>query len=121
MPTLLEEDNHFISPAAAKAMTEYYMAEKENILAEEYQNQDILCRCETFNRAAFEALLAETECEGIRIYFAMDQNMKIRTIIVGVNGSNEDILPPDQNWESSPNKIVESGRPCPEYCPSEPL
>jgi hypothetical protein len=121
---LLPNHNHYISLTAAQAMTALYRAEKENILATEYKGQNILCICETFNREAFDTLLAEEGCEGIRIYFGMLPDLKVRLLAVAVNEDNEDILPeetPALLEGEDERKIVEFGRPCPDFCPIIPL
>lgn len=116
--------NHFISLAKAKEMTALFRAEKENILAPEFKGKDILCICETFNREAFDALLAENGCVGLRIYFGMTDELKVRVIAVGVNANNEDILPSQGNapetGDEDQNFIVELGLPCPPWCPPPP-
>lgn len=118
MPNPLFEDDHFIGPDDASEMTALFRDEKENILAEEYRNLDLLSNCETFSRSAFDAILADEDCAGVRIYFGMNSTLKIKTIIVGVDEENNDILPPQEGWNVSSAKIVQAGRPCPEFCPS---
>ena len=113
--------NNFISLAQAIAMTQAFRAEKENILAAPYKNQDILPVCETFDRKAFEALLQETDCAYIRIYLGMGADLKIRIIAVGADSAERDILPvvPQGAAESQDGdgNIVEDGMRCPTICP----
>lgn len=119
---LLPGANHFISLAEAKEMTARYRDEKENILAPEYQGKDILLTCETFNREAFDALLAEEGCAGIRIYFGMTPEKQVRVIAVAVDADNNDILPSASAGATlNGGKIVEAGQPCPPWCPRPPL
>ncbi|HSU29082.1 MAG TPA: hypothetical protein VLJ68_11920 [Chitinophagaceae bacterium] len=120
--------DHFISLAQAKEMTARYRAEKENILAPQYQGQDILSICETFNRSIFDVILAETDCVGLRIYFGMKPDLKVKTIIVGVNSKGEDILPSATNPAllegedgDGDGNIGQDGVPCPPSCPVPPL
>ena len=117
--SLLPDDNHFISLDKAKAMTALYRSQNENILAAPYQGKNILSTCETFDRSAFDALLSEIDCAGIRIYFGMTDELKIRVIAVAVDKGNKDILPLMR--DNSDAYIVEEGRPCPDYCPDQPL
>ena len=63
--------NNFISLAQATAMTTMYRKNMESILDPKYQGQDILPICETFDRGAFDALLAEADCTYIRVYLGM--------------------------------------------------
>ena len=110
--SLLPKADHFISLEQAKQMTATYRAEKENILP----------FSETFERTAFDALLAEDGCEGIRIYFGMNADLMIKVIVVGVNDKNMDILPQEQGstMAAGDGKIVEEGQRCPDYCPPPP-
>jgi hypothetical protein len=112
--------NHFISLLQAIEMTKKYRAEKENILAPEFRNRNILLTCETFDRNAFDALLSENGCMGIRLYFGMTENLQVRVVAVGVNEKNEDMLPAQREVitiNDEANVIVEEGLPCPEVCP----
>ena len=105
-----------ISLTQAQAMTSKFRDEKETMLTEEYQNRDILPNCETFDRAPFDQLLGLNECAEIRIYYGMNEDSQVRAIIVAVDSSGEDILPPTEGAV-----IVEEGRPCPTLCPTNLL
>lgn len=122
---LLPGHNHFISLSTAQAMTARFRAEKENILLPAYRGQNILSICETFNRSPFDSVLAEEGCVGLRIYFGMEEDLKIKVIIVGVDADNKDILPASarqQRTQDDPDTgIIELGRPCPDFCPNPPL
>ena len=98
-------------------MTTLYRADKEAILATEYQNQNILPNSETFNRNAFETLLAKAGCAGLRIYYGMDEDLKLHAIAVAVNEDNEDILPALVSAAAIDEDIVEEGQRCPDLCP----
>ena len=114
----LPSNSHFISLKQAIEMTSRYRAERPNVLVPAFK--DILLTCETFNRAAFDTLLAEADCAGIRVYFSMDEDLKIRIIAVAVNVNDEDILPADgiaAGEKSSDGHIIETGQPCPPHCP----
>lgn len=106
--------SNFISLNKAIEMTTRFRSEKENILKPEFQGNDLLLICETFDKSSFESLLAQTGCQKIRIYFSMDASMKVRAIAVAVNSSDEDILP---SGGTTDVVIVEEGLPCPEFCP----
>lgn len=114
----------FISLDEAKIMTARYRAEKENILAPEYKGKNILSICETFNRAEFDYVLAQEGCVGLRVYFGMTEDLKVKVITVGVTSDNEDILPSLSAAKVKGDEatgIVEVGKPCPDYCPKTPL
>lgn len=113
--------NHFISLDAAKVMTARFRQQCEAILKTEYQGQSILPICETYDRAAFDQVLSKTSCAGIRIYYGMDDQLKLHAIIVGVNAENEDILP-SSSLTSTDEDIIDNGNRCPDICPvSSPL
>ena len=108
---------HFISLNQAIDMTTLYKSDKEAILATAYQNQNILPDSETFNRNAFDTLLAKEGCAGLRIYYGMDENLKVHALIVAVNEDNEDILPALASPTVIDEDIVEEGQRCPDLCP----
>lgn len=121
--TPLPEKSHLISLEKAKSMTSIYRANRETILSKQYQGMDILPLSETFNRRAFEQLLATTGCAGIRIYYGMDLNLKIHAVAVAVNESNEDLLP-DSSGQTATSAtdepvIIDEGQRCPPICPEK--
>jgi len=102
-----------ISLSTAVDMTTLYRQDRETILGNSYKNQNILPKCETFDRDVIDDLLAQSGCTGLRIYYGMDSNNKVHAIIVGVNSSDEDIIFP--NTDNS--LIAENAQRCPEDCP----
>lgn len=115
--TLPGPNAHFITLNNAVEMTGRYRSDKEAILATAYQNQNILPNSETFNRNAFDTLLATEGCAGIRIYYGMDENLKLHAILVAVNEDNEDLLPQQNSLTVTDPPIVEEGQRCPDLCP----
>lgn len=111
--------SQFISLEKAVEMTSLYRQEKENILANDYRNQNILAISETFDRGVLDTLLAKPGCASIRIYYGMDETLKVHAILVPVNESNEDILPvvPAGNELMEGSDIGEQAYRCPEQCP----
>ena len=116
--------NHFISLSEAVEITTRFRNNRETILKPEYQNQNILCIAETFDREAIDALLAQPDCKKLRIYGGMMENDEVHSVLVGVNSNNEDILPA-QSLNSTGEEdelIVEMGQRCPDDCgPDSPL
>ncbi|RZK13250.1 MAG: hypothetical protein EOO46_00125 [Flavobacterium sp.] len=99
-------------------MTLEYRNERENILANQYQDAGILPLSETFNRAAVDALLAQTGCAGLRIYYGMDETLKVHAILVAVDELNADILPSTQtSLTAVEDVIMEISQRCPDVCP----
>lgn len=114
--------NHFITLQEAIEMTTLYRAEHEQILKPEYQQQNILARSETFEKAAFETLLTKNGCAGLRIYYGMDDALKIHAIIVAIDVNGNDILPVTESMALTTEEgedIVERGIRCPDLCPAE--
>jgi hypothetical protein len=124
--------NNLISLDQARVMTALYRAERDNILKPEYLGKNILLTCETFERAAYDRLLAYPGCVGVRIYFGMNEALQVKCILVGVDADNKDILP-DVNpagttgttsgsegtgEEEEEPPIVELGQACPPICPT---
>lgn len=114
------EHSHFITLDHAITMTGTYRNNRELILDAGYQGQNILALSETFNREAFDHLLATEGCAGLRIYYGMDAGLKVHAVIVAVNSLNEDLLPATSiasNLNSDDEVIVEEGQRCPPICP----
>jgi hypothetical protein len=103
--------SHFINLATAIAMTTEFRANKETITDPAYRGQNLILQCETFTRDAFDALLKQDDCVGIRIYCGMKRDMRIKLVAVGVNSQDEDIL------DLGKEVIVDEGLPCPTFCP----
>lgn len=113
----MDPANHFISLDEAKKMAAEYRKGKEVILNGQYAGKNILPTCETFSRQAFDKILENSECASIRIYYGMDEGLKIHSIIVGVNSKGEDILTaPDSSIAG--DDIIENGTRCPVICPT---
>ena len=116
--------SHFISLERAIEMTTLFRKNRDSILVEGSRGQNILPISETFDRAAFDVLLAQPGCAGIRMYYGMDETLKVHIISVGVNASNQDLLAfegaqvqtaADGNTEPG-STIVEAGVRCPTDC-----
>ena len=111
--------SQFISLQQAIDMTTLYRAERENILAEAYKEQNILALSETFDRGEIDEILSKSGCEAIRIYYGMDEELRVHAILVPVDENNEDILPPSNEINVVGDDIVEQSRRCPDDCPPE--
>ena len=75
-----------------------------------------------FGSEIIQQILSESNCVGIRIYYAIDENGEKKLILVGVDSEGENLLP------SSGGKISDGGNtladyswPCPDYCPGNGL
>ena len=108
----------FISLQQAIEMTTRYRQNKASVIDPAYSANDILCICDTFNKAAIETLLAKPDCTAIRLYYGMNADLQLRPILVAVNQNDEDILPPGTvELTATGNDIVDDTLRCPPYCP----
>ncbi len=62
-----------------------------------------------FGKDILNAILSQTGCMGIRMYYALDENGVQQMILVGANASQNDLYD---------GVIAERARPCPTYCDS---
>lgn len=108
---------HDISFQRAREMVDRYRAHRNSILKPEYQGQNLLLIAETFDRAAFDELLAEDGCAKIRLYYGMDETLRVHAIFVAANANDEDIIPDDSLAAAALTGIKEEGAPCPDFCP----
>jgi hypothetical protein len=109
---------HFISLDDAVSMTTLHRSDKETVLDTSYKNNNVLPTCETFDRDAFDAVLGQSGCVKLRIYYGMNSSNQVHAIIVGVNEDDEDMIPAS-NTETSEasSQIIEAGVRCPVDCP----
>ncbi|MDB5200840.1 MAG: hypothetical protein JWQ27_249 [Ferruginibacter sp.] len=114
-------NSHPITLTTAISMTQKFRANRETILDATYKGLDILPLNETFNRDAFDALLATDGAEAIRLYYGMTEDLDIHAIFVAVNADNEDLLPPATPSESETAQpvIMQTGQRCPTTCPPD--
>lgn len=119
---------HSISTGRVKELKAQYKKSKNKILKGKFHDKATLPDCETFERAAFDQLLAQPGCVGVRIYFGMDKELNVKLIIVGVNEKNEDIRPASSNNKAAasfdigddPVFALADGPRCPPDCPPPP-
>lgn len=109
--------NHFISLHEAAELTAHFRKMKDSILADGYNSADMLPTCETFEREAFDKLLARDGCTGIRIYLGMDNSNQLKLVIVGVNENKQDMVSTSDLLETE--EVIENGVRCPVECPEE--
>ena len=118
---------HSISLDKVKQLTSRYEKNKKTILKNEFQNGETLPTCETFERAAFDQLLGQDGCVGIRIYYGMDEESNVKLVAVGVDENDQDILKANSNITKiksaeteEPVFALSDGLRCPPYCTPPP-
>lgn len=114
----MSSSNHNITLQKAEEMVGRYRAHRNSILKPEHQDKDLLLIAETFDRSAFDDLLAVDGCVKIRLYYGMDELLRVHSIFVAVDSEDKDILPDGANAaRPDPPPIKEEGAPCPDFCP----
>jgi hypothetical protein len=102
----------------AKEMIAKYIENKNTILSTEYKNSDVLANSETFNADDVRLLLSQPGCVGFRVLYGMDNELKIHSILVGVNSEGNEILIKDIKSEVSDEDgyVLEDAIRCPPLC-----
>ena len=65
-----------------------------------------------FGKTALEAVLAQTGCVGIRIYYALDDGGAKQLIVVGVDSSEDDMTAGLIKERSCPSPPYSGGKNC---------
>jgi len=107
---------HSITLNEAQTMVHLYRENRDSILKEEYQGLDILSISETFAKEEFLEMLSDNSVKYLRLYFGMDENLKVHAIFTGADENGKDILP---DTETPDALILERGKVCPTNCPPE--
>ena len=122
-PSTTPTGMHEISLELAIEMTKRFRSEKENILLDQYRQNNILPICETFNKEMVMQLLLQPTCESIRIYYSMDAKLKLHAILVGVDATGADILTglstPLTKKNGEIAVLLEEATRCPHDCPPQ--
>ena len=95
-PELVSE---FISLDEAKSMTHRY---QDSI------PDSATISCEV-DKAQLIAMLNQEDCQGLRIYFALNEEERLTTVLVGSDNSGSDMVT---------GLIVNRLKPCPSNCPT---
>jgi hypothetical protein len=119
---------HSISLDILKELTTRYNKNKTKILKDEFHDNGTLPTCETFDRAAFDQLLAQEGCVGIRIYYGMDEDLQVKLVVVGVDENDQDIRQSTSNLRNvktndaigEPVFAFSDSSRCPPDCPPPP-
>jgi hypothetical protein len=75
-----------------------------------------------FGADIVKKILAEQDCSGIRIYYAIDDKGKKQLLIVGADSKGDNLLPAEGSARSGDdNEIADFSWPCPDYCPPNGL
>lgn len=112
--------DHSISLDEATKMTKRFREQKDTIMKEEHRGKHLIPHCESFDREAFDRLLQNENCKGVRIYYGMkDDEHRLHAIVVGFDAEGKDILPVNgMAMDATDPIIVDKGVTCPDYCPT---
>ena len=108
--------SHFITLREAQQLTRTFKAQQDLILDPAHRGKKILPTCESFDRAAIDALLAKPGCNEIRIYYGMDNDLKLHAILVGVDANGDHMVP--MSADEPNTQLVEMSKRCPDSCPN---
>lgn len=75
-----------------------------------------------FGRDIIERILKEDGCQGIRIYYGLNEKEERVLMLVGVDEKGENLLPTTDELDPNDlNSIYDFGLPCPNNCPTNSL
>lgn len=103
--TNLNAINHAISVEQALTMINNFNATNENMLVPEFKDKGTLPLYETFNLKAIDTLICQKNAIGFRIYLAMDNQQKVRMVLVGVDPDGKDLL---QRKQENPGAVLDA-------------
>ena len=96
----------------AKSMRKKYKEAKGPILAEGV-SKEILPQAELFEKQHILDLLNQEDCQGLRVYYAMDEAQNFHMLLVGVDSAGDDII------DTNDPQILDEGNRCPPVCSSD--
>ena len=75
-----------------------------------------------FGKEIIEGILSQSDCVGMRIYYALDEKGEKKLLLIGVDSSGENILPKEGARTTDDEEIIaDFSFPCPDYCPGKGL
>ena len=92
----MSESNHIISLEEAKAMTHAYQN------APEFDGKTV---ASDISAGAYQEVINQSGCEGIRTYFALNEASELTIVVIGTDGAGNDlsnglVLNRSENWPS---------------------
>ena len=72
-----------------------------------------------FGKDHIARLLAESGSEGIRIYYAIDDDNNPRLILTSADAKQNNLLPKNEGKDGPEPVIIDDGAPCPPSCPED--
>lgn len=114
--------SNLVPVSRAKEMITKYRENKNTILASEYKDSAVLATSETFNAEDVRLLLSQEGCVGFRVLYGMDNELKVHSILVGVDKEGQDIIIKNigSGLKDDEGYVVEESTRCPPLCPTPP-
>lgn len=103
--------SEFITLTEARGMTRSYQ-QRRTALTEQTLPEHTLPICETFEKEQVLKLLSQPDCTGLRAYFGLDAEDRVKLVLVGVNSKDEDM------YQGTDSLLDRAGR-CPSVCPPD--
>jgi hypothetical protein len=106
-----------------KVMSKKISKARARKMADKFRKEGKGISSVNFTAEQFERLLKETNCAGIRVYNAYDEDKKEFTMfLVGTDANGNNLLPvKDELEDADPYSIENDGIPCPPNCPDNDL
>jgi hypothetical protein len=100
----MAQNPHIITLSEAETMTHAYQQ------ASQFQGLTVACRIDA---SAYQEVLAQTGCVGVRTYFALNAKSELTIVVVGVDANGEDM---------TDGVLLNRAYDCPSACaPNSPL
>jgi hypothetical protein len=100
----------FIPLEEAVVMTRNYRLLKDGLLKPEYLGKNVLANSEAFSREQVQVLLDKPGCETLRVYYGIDDDLKLHAILVAADAEGNDMLEGEET-------VLERAIRCPDTCP----
>lgn len=101
--TELNNIDHTIPLEQAMNMIQHFNDSKGAVVNEGFGTPDVLPVHETFNLKAIDSIICQPNTVGFRVYMAMDDEQKVRFVLVGVDGDGKDVI---QRVNNNPANIA---------------
>lgn len=98
--------DHKITLETAKAFTKKFRENKALLLDGTYAGKEPLFEHATIDRAAIDAILAQKDCVGLRVYLGLNSNDEVVPVYIGVDTNDNELI----------DEIMDDNKRCPPTC-----
>lgn len=96
----MSQNQHIITLSEAETMTHAYQN------ATQFQGLTVAC---CMDNAAYQEVMVQPECVGIRTYFALNEQGKLTVVVVGIDNNGDDL---------TNGVLLNKAYGCPAECPT---